>query len=588
MSESTTSGSEPDPTRAVQAALAESLGSEDLDIVAEATDRLPDGSEVRLVTAAVRGQPNRVASLAVDPAGRVHPRRDLEARAGRPLFLPDLHLPVGRLPVLRPLVALDPPSNSLTLPDCATEQETVTVTLPPFAGPPKADVYLLADTTGSMGEVLAAVAAGSTAIVTDPLLSAFDVAWGVGNYRDFPIPAPNSYAFQHQLSPTTSAANATLAISTWTANEGSDGSEGQLFALEQIATDPAIGWRPDSKRILVWFGDAPGHDPICAAISGLGVDVTEGTATAALAAAKITVVAVSTTTGFFSGLDDDPTSDAVDYAGSCPVGGSAGQASRIVAGAAPGGSHTTGIDAGTIVATLSGLIATAVATINSLTLVPAGDISGFVTSIVPASHGPLLGDVQNVVRFDVTWTGNRECGKEDQGFTGSLDVLADGVPIASKPVTVTVPACRWHHSVELICGEPLRDPHGRDECETLVDGRYATAVTIYNPTHCPIRVEKRFAALVRQGRVIGREPDTQSARPFERIVLAPGEATMDDCCSLQEVAGPTGGPLVLGVLDIIADGRLEVSAIHTARDAGPGDRPSGTSITTRAVKPRRA
>jgi hypothetical protein len=63
---------------------------------------------------------------------------------------------------------------------------------------------------------------------------------------------------------------------------------------------------------------------------------------------------------------------------------------------------------------------------------------------------------------------------------------------------------------------------------------------------------------------------------------------MDDCCSLREVAGPTGGPLVLGVLDIIADGRLEVSAIHTARDAGPGDRPGGTSITTRAVQPRRA
>jgi hypothetical protein len=162
------------------------------------------------------------------------------------------------------------------------------------------------------------------------------------------------------------------------------------------------------------------------------------------------------------------------------------------------------------------------------------------------------------------------------------------VPIASKPVTVTVPACRWHHSVELVCGEQQRDPHRRDECETVVDGRYATAVTIYNPTHCPIRVEKRFAVLVRQGRVIGREPDKQSARPFEKIVLEPGEATMDDCCSLQEVAGATGGPLVLGVLDIVADGPLEVSAIHTARDAGPGDQPSGTSITTRAVQPRRA
>src|SRR5439155_3521526 len=197
---------------------------------------------------------------------------------------------------------IDPPSNTWTLPKCASERETVTVTVPPFGGPPKADVYLLADTTSSMGSVLAAVAAGSTTIVNTPLPG--DVAWGVGNYRDFPVPTPNSYAFQHQVSPTTNTAAATGAIGTWTADEGSDGSEGQLFALQQIATDPAIGWRPDSKRILVWFGDAPGHDPICAAISGLGADVTEATATAALAAAGITVVAVSVTTGFPNGLDD--------------------------------------------------------------------------------------------------------------------------------------------------------------------------------------------------------------------------------------------------------------------------------------------
>jgi hypothetical protein len=119
--------------------------------------------------------------------------------------------------------------------------------VPPFGGPPKADVYLLADTTGSMVPVLAAVQAGATAIVNDPSLAGFDVAWGVGNYRDFPVPTPNSYAFQPQLSPSsnpaTNAADAVLEIGKWTAAEGSDGSEGQLFALQQIATDPAIGWR---------------------------------------------------------------------------------------------------------------------------------------------------------------------------------------------------------------------------------------------------------------------------------------------------------------------------------------------------------
>jgi hypothetical protein len=577
-----------DEADAVRTALTEALGSDDYDVVADATDRLPDGEEVRLVSAAVRGRPNQVASVAFDSAGTVRPRRELDARAGRPLFLPDLGLPAGRIAVDRPAVVIDPPSNTWTLPKCAVQKETVTVTVPPFGGPPKADVYLLADTTLSMVTVLAAVAAGSTAIVNDPSLAGYDIAWGVGNYRDFPIRAGvNSYAFQHQLSPTTNTVDATLAIGTWTAAEGSDGSEGQFHAMERIASDPAIGWRPDSRRILVWFGDAPGHDPICAAISGLGADVTEASATAALAAAGITVVAVSTTTGFLGGLDDDPTVSVFDYTGACPVGGTPGQATRIVAGAAPGGSLTTGVNAGAIVATLSALIATAVSTIGSLALVPTGAIAEFVTSVAPPSYGPLAGDVEHVLPFEVTWSGDRECGDKDQVFTGSLDVVADGVVVAGKPVTVTVPACRWHHSVEMVCGEQRPDRHEPDDdCETVVDGRYATAVTIYNPTSCPIRIEKRFAALVRQGRPVGREPDKQPARPFARIVLEPGEATMDDCCSLREVAGPTGGPLVLGVLDIVADGRLEVTAIHTAR--GYGDAPTGASISTRAVQPRRA
>ena len=561
----------------IEAALAEALGTDDLEIVADETDRLPDG-EVRLVTAAVRGEPNQVAAVTLDPAGDVRPRHELEAAAGRPLFPPDLGLPAERIRVERTPVSIDPPTNTWTLPKCATERETVTVTVPPFGGPPKADVYLLADTTSSMTSVLAAVAAGSTAIVTDPSLAAYDVAWGVGNYRDFPVPVPNSYAFEHQISPSTNPADATLAIGTWTALQGGDGSEGQLYALEQIATDPAIGWRLDAKRILVWFGDAPGHDPICRAISGLATDVTEGTATAALAAAGITVVAVSTTTGFANGMDDDPTAFVANYAGACPAGGTPGQATRIAAGAAPGGSHTSGIDAGAILTTLSGLIAAAVSTIASVTLLQSGAIAEFVPSIIPATYGPLAGDVEHVLEFEVTWTGDRDCGERDQFFTGSLDVVADGVIVASKPVTVTVPACRWHHCVEVVCGEERSD-----KCQPVVDGRYATAVTIYNPTSCPIRIEKRFAALVREGRAIGREPDTQPARPFARIVLEPGEATMDDCCSLREVAGPAGA-LTLGVLDIIADGRLEVSAIHTA---GGADR-SGPSISTRAVQPRRA
>jgi hypothetical protein len=578
-----------DPGDVARTAFAEILGTTEVDIVAEAAARLPSGEEVRLVHAAVRGEPNRTASLVVDASGAVHPPRRFEALAGRDLFAPEVGAPERPIEAPTQPVTIDPAANDLTLPECATETETVTVHVP-VSGVRRADVYLLADTTGSMGSIIGAVQAGIATLVPAIESLGFDVAWGAGNYKDFPIPDSSPYAFQHQLAPTPGAADIGFAVNAWSASDGVDTPEGQLFALQQIATDPAIGWRPNSKRILVWFGDAPGHDPICTAISGVA-DITETTATNALVAAGITVVAISTDTGTAGALDGDPTVDAGDY-GVCTVGGSSGQATRITA-ATPGGSHTSGVNAATMIATLTSLISSAVLTIGHLELRPTAAIAPFVTSITPPGYDSLPGDVEHTLPFEVTWTGVRECAEKDEVFTGSLDVVADGVVVASKPVRITVPACRWHHSVEMICGtqkgsddghdDDGHDDHGPDRCQTVVDGRYATAVTIYNPTTCPVRLVKYFAPLILQGEPVGREPRKVRARPFAKIELGPGEATLEDCCTLEEAVGPTGGPLVLGVLDIVADHPLDVTVTHTANGAGR----AATSIDARTITPRR-
>jgi hypothetical protein len=562
---------------AARQALAELLGSSEIDIVGETAGRLPSGEEVRQVNGAVRGEPNRAAAVVVDASGAAQPLRRLEALYGRGFLVPGV---VHERPTLTPTppVTIDPPTNEWTLPECVTEDETVTVFVPKSRVPPKADVYLLADTTGSMTSIIGAVQTG-----IDTIISGFggaDVAWGVGNYKDFPIPQSSPYAFEHQLSPTTDLTAVHNAVFTWSAADGSDTPEGQLYALTQIATDPAIGWRAGSKRILVWFGDAPGHDPICTAISGVP-DITEGTATLALQGATITVVAVSTDTGTTGALDGDPTLENFDY-GVCTIGGSPGQATRIAG--ATGGSHTTGVDAATIIATLTSLIAAAVQSINHLVLQPTGAIAPFVTSIAPPSYDSLAGDVDHTLPFDVTWTGVVDCADEDQVFTGSLDVVADGTVVASKPVTITVPACRWHHSTEMICGlQRGGDDDKRDKCQTVADGRYATAVTIYNPSTCNVTLVKYFAPLILDGKPVGREPKAVFARPFAKLLLRPGQATLEDCCSLAEAVGPTGGPLVLGVLDIVADHALEVTVTHTANGAGE----AATSIDSRTIKPRR-
>ena len=57
---------------------------------------------------------------------------------------------------------------------------------------------------------------------------------------------------------------------------------------------------------------------------------------------------------------------------------------------------------------------------------------------------------------------------------------------------------------------------------------------------------------------------------------------MDDCCALEEAIGKGSG-LVVGVLDIVSDRPLSVSAVHTARELGA--KPGGPAITTRAIEP---
>ncbi|HEX6676304.1 MAG TPA: vWA domain-containing protein [Actinomycetes bacterium] len=208
---------------------------------------------------------------------------------------------------------------------------------------PKPDIYFLADTTGSMGPAIANVQSNAASIISGVTSGgANDPRFGAGDYKDFPVPSSSPYAYKNGASIPAAAdggAAATTAINNWSATGGSDGSEANLFALHKLIS--AAGFRSGATKIVVWFGDAPGHDPVCSAISG-EPDVDETSVTNELKAAGIKVIAVSIDTGFYSaGLNDDPTSNAGDYAGTCPIGGTSGQANRIAA--ATGGVVFTGL-----------------------------------------------------------------------------------------------------------------------------------------------------------------------------------------------------------------------------------------------------
>jgi len=560
---------------------AERFGKREYLIVHSASDLHPQTkSPIYLITAVLSSEPNaRPVELILDEEARPldlgHLRRQLFIR----------HIPPVPAEIIHAAsVKVNPPVNDLRLGECDTFRETITVTIPKSSAVAPADIYFLADNTGSMTTAIASVQTGASAMLS-ALSSLAGLQFGAGSYRDFINPGdPPSAAFQNLQPITASTASVAAAIGTWSASGGGDGPEAQLFALDQVA-QPAggsIGWRPGVQHILVWFGDAPGHDPICSAVTGLPFSITEASVTAKIQANSITVLALSLNdgSGYSAGLDDDPTNLLgplnPDYSACGAPGGTAGQASRITA--ATGGIEVTSVDPTTIVNTIIAELK-ALLTIKNVHLQPVGAIAPFVTSITPASYGPLPADQDNVLTFEVTFNGDAaDCTTRDKVFTGAIDVIVDGSVAAAKPTRITVPACKYTYGVKFLCGT---QSDCACACGPVRPGTYATEINILNPKCKEALITKRVVPLVFAGSVNGREPATVEARATDRIVLPPGAATMDDCCRIAKLL--YGGvpeapmPLTVGFLEIISDQPLHVTAVYTASD------PKGNGLSVEVV-----
>ena len=524
---------------------------------------------IRVVDAAHANGPAH--TVLVDERGEVVPSTAaLEGLFNRPVFATGPVKPLAA-------VTIQPPVNVLTLNPGDTLDETITVTIPKNAGPAKADVYFLADTTGSMGGILNAVQSGANSVLSALNGLGVDIVFGVGNYKDFGDPP----AFQHQLSPTNVVASVTAAINNWSASGGGDLPEASLFGLDRLAVAPGgtIGWRAGSKRIIVWFGDAPGHDPICTAISGAPAAVTEASATGKLVTEGIAVLAISTAS---PGLDDNPAASSMDYGVCGAPGGLAGQATRIAS--ATGGAFATGINAGTIVNTIISLVSGAIGGIQNVKLVPSASVAPFIVSINPAGgFGPLAGDQEHVLTFRVRFAGI-PCKPEEQHVSGTLDVVADDTVVASKKVDITVPACGFVYSVKFVCGVQT---DCSCDCAPVQPGKYATEINIHNYSLKPIRIQKRFIPVVLAGAPAGREPRFAGVRAEDKIALPPQTATMDDCCRIAELlfGGPATSPmpLTIGLLEITASAEIAVTAVYTTSGLQSG----GVSIAVEQISGRR-
>lgn len=302
---------------------------------------------------------------------------------------------LAALPVLAFADSISPTSVTATLEvgESVTINKTVTVTT---AAPTstKVDVFFLADTTGSMYGSIAAVQAAATSILASTAALG-DVAFGVGEYKDM----YDTYAYRLNTNITSSQPTAQAGINLWGAYGGGDTPEANLFALESVAENTT--WRAGSERILVWFGDAPGHDP--------RLGSTEGSATAALVANGIQVLALNT-----GNLN------------------ATGQATRIAT--ATGGTYYAGINSSSIVATITSAISAAYSTYTSVGLDLSELPAGLTASVVPGSYtGSYDRSVERTFNFAMTLTGVTE-------GTYGFDVFGtvDGGRVATESDRITV------------------------------------------------------------------------------------------------------------------------------------------------------
>jgi len=189
--------------------LSERFGSNDFVVVRTATDTHPETKGAMHLIAAVPAKAlnEKPVELILDDKGR---HVDLPATASH--FLPII-TPVSAAVIESIKAKIDPPANDLKLGECDKFTETITVAIPKSAATEKADVYFLADNTGSMGPVIASVQAGANNILTALLGTGIDLHFGVGSYRDFPGPA--SSVFMNLLPLTGNAATVPPAINTW-------------------------------------------------------------------------------------------------------------------------------------------------------------------------------------------------------------------------------------------------------------------------------------------------------------------------------------------------------------------------------------
>lgn len=136
----------------------------------------------------------------------------------------------------------------------------VTISVDDVSSASREDYYFLADATESMREEIETTKNDFQKLIDARSSASGSVAFGVGYFRD----EKDRPAFKNVQRITEDFSRVRSGINSLQASGGGgDEPEANLYALSQVATSNEIGWRQGTRKVLVYFGDAPGHEPTC-------------------------------------------------------------------------------------------------------------------------------------------------------------------------------------------------------------------------------------------------------------------------------------------------------------------------------------
>lgn len=154
-----------------------------------------------------------------------------------------------------------------------------------------------------------------------------------------------------------------------------------------------------------------------------------------------------------------------------------------------------------------------------------------------------------------------------------LTVSLHGQAVVAAPAAqITANQYWWSYGVKFVCGlQPVQQTAaGAQGGEPVVKpGNYATSINIHNYNYREVDVRKKVLLLVKDTQAIGREPESVKPSAFDKIVLGPDYATMDDCNRIWQLLNPGVPlpaimPLMEGYLVILSQLDMDVDAVYTA------------------------